>query len=190
MFYPKMIFVAGVVVVLSACTNPAVEAQKRYTAALQQAAAEKTAAMQECHAKYINGEFKTHVTEVQCSNPRIIAAYQQANYRDIDLIQLFTAKRLEVAEKVDNKTLTDAQAQLEMAQFNSQLTGEMQRRDMVNSRMAAQRAMAAASIMGAMRQSQPAPPTASLPIPYVPTQPAPVRTNCMQNGQFINCTSY
>jgi hypothetical protein len=58
---------------------------------------EMTTAINECRAKRLAGELKTYVESARCSNPRIIQAFSKANYRYMDLIVLFTAKRLQVS---------------------------------------------------------------------------------------------
>jgi hypothetical protein len=73
--------------------------------------------MIECRNKRLSGELKTFVESVNCSNPKFVAAYHNAHYPYMDLIGLITAKRLEVAEKIDEKKLTEGQAQLENAEF-------------------------------------------------------------------------
>jgi hypothetical protein len=68
-------------------------------------------------------------------------------YRSIvsypDLLDQQTAAALVIAEKIDNGTITGPQAQLEMAQLNSQLTAEAQRRDLAGRSVMANEAMAA-----------------------------------------------
>lgn len=97
--------------------------------ALKQAGLQAHAAITECINKRLSGELKTHIASAKCSNPRIMAAYQAAGYRYMDLIYQLTAKRLELAERLDNGTLTDAQSQLAFAQFMTDITDEERRRD-------------------------------------------------------------
>jgi hypothetical protein len=67
----------------------------------------------ECRTKRLRGELPTHLASAQCSNPTMIAAFQEARYRYMDLIEFFAGKRLEVAAKIDRGELTEQQAQLE-----------------------------------------------------------------------------
>jgi hypothetical protein len=69
------------------------------------------------------------MASAECSNPEIVAAFQRAAYRYMDLIHLFTAKRRALAELVDKGTLTEAQAELEAAQFMVRIDDEERQRD-------------------------------------------------------------
>lgn len=96
--------------------QPAISTQS-YQERLKQAGVEAKAAVDECRNKRLVGELKTYVASVNCSNPRFLEAYQNAGYPYMDLISQITAKRLEVAEKIDAGKLTEGQAQLETAKF-------------------------------------------------------------------------
>ena len=56
-------------------------------------------------------------------------AYQRAGYPYMDLIRLFAAKRVEVAEREDNQEITEAQAQLEFAKLMTQITDTERQRN-------------------------------------------------------------
>jgi hypothetical protein len=56
--------------------------------AIQAAGNEAAAAINECKAKRLAGELKSFVQSAHCSNPRIIAAFNKANYRYMDLVTL------------------------------------------------------------------------------------------------------
>jgi hypothetical protein len=94
----------------------------------------------ECDAKYPlqRGQF---VNNARCKLPA------QKLYQSIfpypDLYEQQTAMGLVIAEKLDNGTMTASQAQLEMAQLNSQLTAEEQRRNLASRSVMANEAMAA-----------------------------------------------
>jgi hypothetical protein len=98
-------------------------------AALTQARDESKAAIVECKNNRRSGVLKTYMESVECSNPRIIDAYQKSGYRYMDLIYLLTAKRRALAEKIDRGTLTEAEAELEAAQFTVQLQDKERQRD-------------------------------------------------------------
>ena len=108
--------------------NGLVAAQNAATA-LRQAGEEAKAAAMDCKNKRLSGELKTHMASAECSNPRILAAYQRAGYRYMDLIYSFTAKRRALAEQEDKGSLTEAQADLEAAQFMVLLADEERQRD-------------------------------------------------------------
>jgi hypothetical protein len=80
---------------------------------MQWAAQMTVQANNECRAKRLRGELPTHVASVQCSNPTMITAFNEAHYRYMDLIEFFAAKRLELAAKIDRGELTEQQAQLD-----------------------------------------------------------------------------
>lgn len=97
--------------------------------ALKQAGAEAKAAMVECKNKRLSGELLTYEASAECSNSQIIAAFQRARYRYMDLIYLLTTERRALAEQVDNGTLTEAQAELEAAQLMVRINDEERQRD-------------------------------------------------------------
>src|ERR1700722_910866 len=72
---------------------------------------EMVAAITECRNKRIDGTLKNFASSAQCANPRIVQAFSKANYRYMDLIAAFNAKRLEISERVDRKQLSEADAQ-------------------------------------------------------------------------------
>jgi hypothetical protein len=98
-------------------------------ASMNAAMKEAKMALTECRAKRLNGELKTYLASAQCANPRIIRAFSAANYRYMDLISLFTAKRAVVAEKMDRKELTEIEAQAENTKIFSEIVEAEKRRD-------------------------------------------------------------
>ena len=90
---------------------------------------ETETAIMECRARRLNGELKTYLASAQCANPRIIRAWSAANYRYMDLISVFTAKRAVVAEKMDRNELTEVQAQAENTKIFSEIVDAEKRRD-------------------------------------------------------------
>jgi hypothetical protein len=96
---------------------------------IQWAAQMTVQANNECRAKRLRGELATHVASIQCSNPTMIAAFQEANYRYMDLIQFFAAKRIEFAAKIDRGEMTEQQAQLESNKVYASIQTTERRRD-------------------------------------------------------------
>ena len=86
-------------------------------------------AIDECRAKRLRGELPTFAASVQCSNPRMIQAFNAAHYRYMDLIETLAAKRLEVAERIDRNELTEDQAKLENAKLYMEIVAAERRRD-------------------------------------------------------------
>jgi hypothetical protein len=91
-----------------------------------------------------NRAFKTASAQAACFN----AADQHllaAGMSNGDLLRLRMAARAEIAERMDNKQLTPAQATLELAKLDSQLSSTAQGRDatMVNALAQSEAAAAA-----------------------------------------------
>lgn len=103
--------------------------QQHHAEQIKKAGEEMKAAIEECKNKRLSGELKTYVESAKCSNPRIVEAYKNANYPYMDLIGLFTAKRLELAEKIDNHELTEDQAQFQLAKLITQITDKERQRN-------------------------------------------------------------
>jgi hypothetical protein len=81
-------------------------------------------AVKECKAKRLGGELKTYVQSAMCSNPGIVQAFSGVNYKYMDLIQGFAAKRLELAEKLDRGQITEAQSERELSDFSNRIRNE------------------------------------------------------------------
>jgi hypothetical protein len=86
-------------------------------------------ATNECRAKRLRGELPTHAASVQCSNPTMITAFNEARYKYMDLIEFFAAKRLELAAKIDRGELTEKQAQIESTKAYASIQEAERRRD-------------------------------------------------------------
>jgi hypothetical protein len=74
--------------------------------------------VKDCKVKRLGGELKTYVQSAMCSNPGIVHAFSAVNYKQMDLIQAFTAKRLELAEKLDRRQITETQSDRELSDFS------------------------------------------------------------------------
>lgn len=77
-----------------------------------------------CETKRLHGILKNHSEAVKCSNPRIITAFEIANYPYRDIIKKFTEKRLNLARKIDRNKITEAQANAEIALFIKHIEAE------------------------------------------------------------------
>jgi hypothetical protein len=86
-------------------------------------------AINECRARRLRGELTTYAASVQCSNPTMLAAFKEAHYRYMDLIQFFSAKRLELAAKIDRGELTEKQAKLETERAFASIQATERQRD-------------------------------------------------------------
>ena len=81
-------------------------------------------AVKECKIRRLGGELKTYVQSAMCSNPGIVQAFSAVNFKHMDLIQAFTAKRLELAEKLDLGQITEAQSERELSDFSNRIRNE------------------------------------------------------------------
>jgi hypothetical protein len=76
------------------------------------------------------GTIKTLVESVNCSNPKIIAAYERVKFPYMDLVKQYTEKRLELVEKVENKEISEAQFHKEIYECLPYLRAEAHVRDL------------------------------------------------------------
>lgn len=97
--------------------------------AMKLAVTEMELASNECRAKRLRGELPSYVASANCSNPRIIEAFARARYRYMDLVQVFTSKRLEVAGRQDRNQLTEDQANAEILKAYASMVEDERRRD-------------------------------------------------------------
>ena len=80
---------------------------------------------------------------MECSNPKIFAAYREAGDPNLDLLNVYLAARLVGAENVDKKRVTEAEYKLQLAELESRLTKERQRRALAVADLEIKRAPAA-----------------------------------------------
>lgn len=86
-------------------------------------------AMSECKARRLGGMLPNYVASAQCSNQSMIAAFKEARYRYMDLIEYFAAKRLEIAGKIDRGELTEQQAALQNKELFTSIQASERQRD-------------------------------------------------------------
>lgn len=86
------------------------------------------AAIAECREKRTRGELKSFKASVECSNPKIYAAWKEVGDPNLDLVNVFLAARLVGAENVDRGKITEGEYQLQLAELNSRITEEKRRR--------------------------------------------------------------
>ena len=84
----------------------------------------------ECELKRVRGELKTYTESAQCSNPVIIQAHQEAGDPAMNLVYLFTAYRLAIADRIDRGALSQAEGNLMLSQLMSRINTEIVHRDM------------------------------------------------------------
>jgi hypothetical protein len=96
--------------------------------AIKAADKEATAARQACLKRYEAGEL-TMAQSVECSNPKIIAAFEGANYPYMDLLRLGMDARLAGAQKVDRGDLSAEEYQRQLTELRKRIAAEMRRRN-------------------------------------------------------------
>lgn len=145
-----------------------------------------------CEEKRIKGEIKGYKAAVECSTPGVLAAWRERRYPYMDLINLYEASRLVGAEKVDSGKITSAEYKLQLAELQSRMTSEEQRRNLAVANSQAMQAQAQAAntaAAGALLQGLSALQSANRVVPYqIPTTPRRTfNTNCQSYGTTTNC---
>jgi hypothetical protein len=90
------------------------------------------AAIAECNEKRKRGELKTFKAAVECSNPKVYAAWKEAGDQNLDLLNVLLAARLVGAENVDRGRITESEYQLQLAELNARITEEKRRRSLTD----------------------------------------------------------
>lgn len=122
--------------------------QQRELAAKRALLREQSAmAMKECGEKYPPGNSKTAVARAQCMNGAFTILQPTLPYPD--LLQVFMADHVAIAEEVQAGRTTIVQANSVIARKWSEIVAEEQRRNLANRSVAAQENVAAASLQAA-----------------------------------------
>jgi hypothetical protein len=111
------------------------------------------AANAECNEKHKRGELKSLKETVECSNPKVYAAYKEAGDPNIDLLNVLLAAKLVGAENVDRGRTTEAEYQLQVAELNSRITEEKRRRALTDAQVRASLQASQAQSEAAQTQS-------------------------------------
>ncbi|MFZ2065124.1 MAG: hypothetical protein WAV27_04005 [Xanthobacteraceae bacterium] len=83
----------------------------------------------ECRLRRLRGELPTFAASAECSNHGLISSFNAAHYKYMDLIRFLVAKRLEVAEQIDRKEVTEDQARRESMKIMIRVITAVQERD-------------------------------------------------------------
>jgi hypothetical protein len=122
-----------------------VPAQAQQTAAEQFAAQAKTL-LQQCQSMRLAGRVRGFVGSTKCSNPGLAQLAETYHIADGDLVALFLARRLEIAERVDAGQLTEGQGQVAMVKaYQEAAQMQLARRQAVAATARARRAEAQAA---------------------------------------------
>jgi hypothetical protein len=95
------------------------------------------AAIEECNEKRKRGELKSLKATVECSNPKVYAAWKEAGEPNLDLLNVLLAAKLVGAENVDRGRITEAEYQLQVAELNARITEERRRRTLTDAQASA-----------------------------------------------------
>lgn len=86
------------------------------------------AVQEECRNKRLAGELPDRAASVRCATPRVLELYRAAHYPYMDLIELARAQMLVIAERRDRDQISDAEEGAALAELNTRITGELDRR--------------------------------------------------------------
>lgn len=82
----------------------------------------------ECNDRRIRKEIKGYKAAVECSSPGVIVAWRERHYPHMDLINVYEAARSVGAENVDEGKISEAQYKLQLAELQSRVAAEDQKR--------------------------------------------------------------
>jgi len=98
--------------------------------------------MEACRAQRLTGELPDYTASVRCSNSRMHQIIAAGGYPYMDLVDLFLAYRMALAQAQQTYgTLTEADANLKLAELKVRLTNEERRRNAMTQEARAQEAM-------------------------------------------------
>jgi hypothetical protein len=73
--------------------------------------------------------FTSRVELTRCKSEKLIAVYERYGYPYMDLIEVIAANEIALAQKLDDGTVTDDEANLQRAEVYARINSEIQRRD-------------------------------------------------------------
>ena len=121
---------------------------------------------QECEQRRVQGLLKTYVESAQCSNDKMRRVIQESGFPHMDIIDLLLASRLALSQRVDGGQLTEAEANLLLAELGIRLNSEIRYRNLAAYQAESARLAATGALLqgiGVWGQSlQPAPPPSLL----------------------------
>lgn len=135
------------------------------------------------------GLLKTYVAYFECTTSYVNQACASDGCQYPDLIKLASAKKIEVAERLDENKMTVAQCDVAFAQIDADMVAEANKRDIATSNAIAQissaeamQDQANATLLDALKPNmQP---------PRQRPDPTPTTTNCNMSGNYMSCQSY
>jgi len=136
------------------------------------------AAFAACDAQLRDGILKSHGQVVDCARPKVLAAYQENGYPNMDLVELDLYARAIGAERIDSGDASPAAVDRDLAELDRRIVAEQQRR------VAARRATSGGA--SPVPLSQLLAGLDTLSVRSTPPVPAPGK-NCFKVGSFTHC---
>jgi hypothetical protein len=144
------LFLVALSVLLAGC---GIARQRELQAQREALQAQSKAAVEQCNQTYPTGDPKTAVARAKCENEAV--GIQRPLMPYPDLMDLFFASRIAIAEQFQNGKITLAQANETLAIKRSEIIAEEQRRVNSNRAVAAQQQAASAAMIGALSAGAP-----------------------------------
>jgi hypothetical protein len=121
----------------------------------EQFASQAKSLLQQCQQLRLSGRVRGFVGSVKCSNPGLAQLAQTYRVADGDVVALYLATRLEIAERMDAGRLTEGQGQVEMVKAYQEASQmQVARRQAAGTAAAQQNAQNQAAAQAAAAQRQ------------------------------------
>jgi hypothetical protein len=181
---------------LFCCQNSMQNVQRDQEAKLAVMQEKEKSIVAECELKRLRGELKTYAESAHCSNPVIIQAHQEAGDPAMNLVYLFTAYRMAIADRIDRNALSQAQGNLMLAQLVSRINTERLQSDLATAQQRVRHGTSYEALLQNLGVWQSlADPSAQngASVPSQPTSPLPGQQThgspiiCYPSGPQITC---
>jgi hypothetical protein len=147
------------------------------------------AARSVCNAQWPTTTRDTALPRANCVSNAEETTILPASGDFADLVQQRIAFRNALAAKVASGEVSPPDAELQFAQYNTELSNAAHAREAQMATEQAERIQAASSSLAATAALMEAARPSYAPPAQMYSQPTAVRTNCYSNGSFTNCTS-
>jgi len=101
------------------------------------------------------GTYKTFYEYTKCGNKGITDFYAESDYPYMDLINLYTAYRLAIAERYNKEEITESEVRVLFAEIDSRIMAEAERRNNNAAHAAAASARGMATMLKSISALQP-----------------------------------
>lgn len=99
----------------------------------------------ECRAKRLSGELPGYETSARCSNDRIRFFYADSGFPYMDLVDLLLAYQIAVSKRIDIGEISEEEANVQLAEVETRIVSEEQRRSAVTAQASSQARQAQAA---------------------------------------------